>query len=160
MFRGKTKRVIVVRTVSSSKIIEFNNPLMSVGLKRDSSYLWLEYAETHEPAESYSSSIRHDTFPRRKLFTHFNIAQHLPLPRFCCFEFVYSSSSQSADSNLRCLNLFPITLIPQHRRMKETLNEKQSFHLGHDSITRAALPNVFFPRAFRAASSGLKRRMY
>lgn len=55
--------------------------------------------------------------PRRKLFKHLSVAQHLFLLWFCCFDFVYSSLSRSAGFILRCLHLFPITLIPQHKRI-------------------------------------------
>lgn len=47
--------------------------------------------------------------------------------------------------------------------MKETQWKTQSFHLGHESISRAALLSslhVFSPQMFRGSSSGLKRRMY
>lgn len=58
------------------------------------------------------------------MFKHLSIAQHLFLLWFCCFDFVYSSLSRSAGFIRRCLNLFPTTVIPQHKRMKETLIEK------------------------------------
>lgn len=83
--------------------------------------------------------------PQRKLFKHLSIAQHISRLWFCCFDFVYSSLSRSAGFILCCLNLFPTNVIPQHKRMKEPLNEKHNlFHLRHESITRAALLNALY----------------
>lgn len=81
--------------------------------------------------------------PRRKHFKHRSVAQHLSSFWICCFDFVYSSLSQSVGFILCCLNLFPTTVIPQHKRMKETQWKTQSFHLGHESITRAAFLSFF-----------------
>lgn len=76
-----------------------------------------------------TAAIFEMTHPRRKLFKHLSIAQHLFLLWFCCFDFVYSSLSRSASFIFRCLNLFPTTLIPQHKRMKESLNEKHNLFI-------------------------------
>lgn len=84
------------------------------------------------------TDIQNDTFPRRKVFQHLSVAQQLFSSfGFCCFDFIYSSVSRIAGFILRRLNLFPITFIPQHKRI----------HLGHESITEAALLgtlHVFF----------------
>lgn len=92
------------------------------------------------------------------MFKHLSIAQQLFLLWFCCFDFVYSSLSRSAGFIFCCLNLFPTTVIPQHKRIKKTTSQwkTQFVHLGHESITREALLNIFCSQVFRGASSGLK----
>lgn len=121
----------------------------------------------HKPEEIYNSSdIQNDTLPQRKLLKHLSVAQHLFLLCFCCSDFVYSSLSQSSSFILSCLNLFLTTVIPSTQKNERNSQWKtQSFHLGHESITRAVFLNtlhvVFFcPRAFRGSSSGLKGGMY
>lgn len=98
----------------------------------------------HKPEEIYNSSdIQNDTLPQRKLLKHLSVAQHLFLLCFCCSDFVYSSLSQSASFILSCLNLFLTTVIPSTQKNERNSQWKtQSFHLGHESITRAVFLNT------------------
>lgn len=148
-----------------TKIIEFGALRMSVSLNTDSKLfvaLMCSSAWTRGKLQQQQYSKWH--IPRRKLFKHLSIAQHLFLLWFCCFDFVYSSLSRSAGFILCCLNLFPTTVIPQHKRMKETLNEKHNlFILGMSQLPGQhywARCMCFFPQALRGSSSGLNQRMY
>lgn len=118
----------------------------------------------HEPEWSYSSNIQNDTFPGGNCL---NIWAFPNISFFFGFVvltlFIHPCLKAQASTSC-CLNLFLTTLIPQHKRMKESLNEKHRlFILGMSQLpeqlywTHSAF---FFSWAFRGMSSGLNRRMY
>lgn len=73
---------------------------------------------------------------------------------FSCFDVVYPSLSQSADFILSRFNLFPTTVIPQHKRiklsMKNTIFSSQSMSQLPNSITEHIV--------LRGSSPGLEQK--